>query len=138
MKRFGLLVAITVLLAGCSSFDADWKAASAAKSGGISGRWVGTWQNTNNTHGGVLKALITPDGTNEFAARFYAEWGSHSGSFKTTLRGHFENDTFVFESSKRIMGFKITTAGHATYEDFFATYSSRFDNGTFTLKRQEN
>jgi hypothetical protein len=137
VKRFGLLL-VTVILAGCTSFEKDWNSASTATTGGIAGRWVGTWQNTNNTHGGVLKAVLKPDGTNEFAARFYAEWGSHSGSFKTTLRGHFENDTFLFDSSKRIMGFKITTRGNATPTDFFATYSSRFDNGTFTLKRPEN
>ena len=44
-------------------------------------------------------------------------------------------DSFRFSGSKRVLGVKITTAGTIEPDRFNATYDSRFDSGTFTLKR---
>jgi hypothetical protein len=102
---------------------------------GVSGRWVGTWQNTNNAHGGPLHAVLISQGTHAFAAYFHAGWGKHSGTFKTPIHGDHEGDSFRFQGSKRVLGLKINTAGTIRSEKFNATYESRFDSGTFTLKR---
>ena len=102
---------------------------------GVSGRWVGTWQNTNNAHGGPLQAVLISQGTHTFAAYFHAGWGKHSGTFKTPIQGEHEGESFRFQGSKRILGLKINTAGTIRSDEFNATYESRFDSGTFTLKR---
>ena len=70
-----------------------------------------------------------------YAARFHAVWGSHSGSFRSKLVGQRTGDEFTFVGRKRILGFLITTRGQASATNFFSTYESRFDTGTFTLKR---
>ena len=46
---------------------------------GIGGRWTGSWQNTNNTHGGALRALVEPDGGDgtRYTARFQKIAGIH-------------------------------------------------------------
>lgn len=133
-----LYAAVTALLAtGCTSFEKKWQATrqQPPPAGDITGAWTGTWQNTNNAHGGALRALVTQMNATNYTVRFHAVWGSHSGSFNTKLVGQPEGDEFVFVGRKRILGFLITTRGHANATNFFSTYESRFDTGTFTLKR---
>ena len=137
--RWSLVYAgIAALLAtGCSSFDKKWQKArqQPLSAGDITGTWAGTWQNTNNAHGGALRALVTQVNATNYTVHFHAVWGSHSGSFNTSLVGQREGDEFVFTGRKRILGFLITTRGQANATNFFSTYESRFDNGTFTLSR---
>jgi pimeloyl-ACP methyl ester carboxylesterase len=51
--------------------------------------------------------------------------------------GRFEDGTYVFTGSRRIVGMKIATAGRISPTNFVATYDSAFDRGTFTLKRPD-
>ncbi len=144
MKKHLLSLLALVLVAGfgsgCRSFEKDWTAAAATPfnpADPLSGRWIGTWQNTNNTHGGALRAVVQPTGTDTRTARFFAVWGSHSGSFTTQLKVDPGSGSSSFTSRKRIVGFLIKTQGRATAADFNATYESIFDSGTFTLHRAE-
>ena len=132
-----LAVAILLLAAGCASFERPWQRElqQAKPATDLTGAWIGTWQNTNNSHGGSLRALVTRVDAATYRTRFHATWGSHSGSFRTVLRGHEENGDFVFTGSKHILGFRITNTGRANPTNFLSTYESRFDTGTFTLKR---
>ncbi len=123
------------LTSGCRSFEGDWKKFPENPQSSVTGRWTGSWQNTNNTHNGALRAVIIPKGSSDYTARFEAQWGSHTGHFSTLIRGYQTNDTFVFSGSKRIFGIKITTAGKIDHQQFKATYDSRFDTGIFTLNR---
>ncbi|MFM8879366.1 MAG: hypothetical protein ACKOKG_09580 [Verrucomicrobiota bacterium] len=136
-ERFSTALAIAMAfgLCGCTSFESRWKTAPSTATDGVSGRWIGTWQNTNNAHGGPLKAVLIPRGTNAFSAYFHAGWGKHSGTFRTPIHGDRSGDSFRFSGSKRVLGVKITTAGTIEPDRFNATYDSRFDSGTFTLKR---
>ena len=105
-----VLVGVTaVLVTGCTSFEKDWRQArqQPTPDADIGGAWTGTWQNTNNAHGGALRAVVTPSGADSYAARFHATWGSHRGSFRTELKGVREGDDFVFEGRKRILGFLL-------------------------------
>ncbi len=133
--RGSLALALALSLCGCSSFESRWSAAPTTSPDGVSGRWVGTWQNTNNAHGGPLEAVLISRGTNAFAAYFHAGWGKHSGTFQTPIQGDREGESFRFQGSKRVFGVKINTAGTIQSDEFNATYESRFDSGTFTLKR---
>ena len=136
-RRFQTALAITILLSvcGCTSFETRWKNAPSNSTDGVAGRWIGTWQNTNNAHGGPLKAVLMPTGSNAFSAYFHAGWGNHSGTFHTPIHGNRAGDAFRFQGSKRVFGVKIDTAGTIGSGEFNATYDSRFDSGTFTLKR---
>ena len=130
---------LMLALAGCTSFDKEWARARTQPpaASGMAGTWVGSWQNTNNTHGGALRAIVIPSGADSYRARFNATWGNHTGSFTTRLKGTREGDAFVFEGRKRILGFLIVTRGRGDAKDLSSTYESRFDSGTFTLRRPE-
>ena len=130
---------LMLTLVGCRSFDKEWARVRARPpaASGMAGTWTGTWQNTNNTHGGALRAIITPAGTDGYQARFHATWGNHKGSFTTRLKATREVDALVFEGRKRILGFLIVTRGRGDAKDLSSTYESRFDSGTFTLRRPE-
>lgn len=134
-SSWALASALVLIVCGCSSFESRWSAAPALSADGVSGRWVGTWQNTNNAHGGPLQAVLISRGTNAFAAYFHAGWGKYSGTFKTPIQGDHEGESYRFQGSKRVFGIKINTAGTIRSDEFNATYESRFDSGTFTLKR---
>lgn len=143
MKRFllFLLVAtVAVATSGCRSFEKDWAAAAQVPipaGDPLGGLWTGTWQNTNNAHGGELRAIVPPSDSTRRTARFFATWGGHSGSFTSPLAVASNGDTATFVGRRRILGFRITTRGEAKNGRFNATYQSPFDNGTFTLKRVE-
>lgn len=132
-----LLASVGLLLTGCRSFEKQWDAAldQSVDPQDLSGPWEGRWQNTNNDHGGALRALIEPESENRYRAQFHATWGKRRGRFKSTLIGHWEGDYFHFKSRRRIAGFLITTEGTASIFRFDADYHSRFDSGQFLLDR---
>jgi hypothetical protein len=138
LNQWGLaILLVAASSAGCKSFDSEWSATCATPqpSQSIQGAWIGTWQNTNNTHHGQLRAVLSKKSETNYTAHFHATWGSHSGGFTTQLKGQWDNDAYRFEGRKRILGFLIVTRGDASATNLFSVYESRFDNGTFTLRR---
>lgn len=131
------LLALLTLVTGCRSFERDWREAAAQSSVGVNGRWIGTWQNTNNTHSGSLRAVLRETAPGEVKARFHATWGGLAGSFRTDLQGRWEGEAWHFTGRKRIAGFLITTEGTATAREMNVRYRSAPDTGTFTLHRPE-
>ncbi len=142
-----LIPLISALLCGCRSFEKDWAAVPASAGGTgnqalgtaslpITGRWIGTWQNTNNTHAGPLRAVVWQESENRLRARFHAGWGSRSGSFTSPLDGAWNGSRYAFTGRRRIFGVLIETTGDITADNFSARYDSRFDRGTFTLHRE--
>ncbi len=135
--KVGLTAAALVLLCGCSSFEREW--ARAAKLPPLEsdpmGAWTGTWQNTNNTHGGALRALLVRTSPTNYTATFHATWGKRSGTFSTRLKGVREGNELEFTGSKRLLMVRIRNVGTVNPTNFVSTYESRFDNGTFTLSR---
>lgn len=132
-----MAVAAVSLLCGCSSFDREW--ARAAKLPPLEsdpmGAWTGTWQNTNNTHGGALRAVLVRTSATNYTATFHATWGKHSGTFSTRLVGPRKGNELEFSGSKRLLFVRIRNVGTVNPTNFVSTYESRFDNGTFTLSR---
>lgn len=135
----GLLLA--VLLTGCSSFSKKWDAASGAPRDplGIEGRWIGTWQNTNNTHADRMRAVMVPVGTNEYRVHFHAKYKKVLGfKYEATFHGRAENGAFVFEGREdlgALAGGVYRYTGRVSPRDFYSTYESKYDSGTFTLQR---
>lgn len=137
---WAVVVAGALAATGCRSFEKDWTAARAGTAAatdprGVAGTWAGTWQNTNNTHGGPLRAVLWRVDGAEYRARFHAGWGTRSGSFSTRLRGGWTNGVFVFSGTRRVFGVPIRTAGRVEAGRLESGYDSPFDRGTFTLGR---
>ena len=65
-----------LVVAGCSTFNHDWKNAAAQSVPGdnISGRWDGSWQSEANGHSGRLRCLITKQDAGQYQARFHANY----------------------------------------------------------------
>ena len=128
-------------LAGCSSFHREWRAAAsfAAPAGDISGRWEGTWQNTNNTHQDKMRAILTRVGAGEYAARFHAKYQKIlSFGYRTAFTGTWEGNEFVFrgeENLGKLAGGVYKYTGCISPTNFFSTYDNRYNSGTYTLKR---
>lgn len=135
--NLALPLTAALALAGCSSFEPKWAEATRVPSlaSDPTGAWVGTWQNTNNTHGGALRAILERQSATDYTAVFHATWGNKSGSFTTRLKGTRDGDVLAFEGRKRVLFFLIRNAGQVSPTNFVSTYESKFDNGTFTLQR---
>jgi hypothetical protein len=140
-----LLLGTSLLLplaARCSSFDREWRAAAtnlSVPAGGISGRWEGTWQNRNNTHHDKMRGILTRVGPNEYAARFHAKYFKiFSFSYRTTFRGTWEGNEFVFRGEENLgwlAGGVYKYVGRISPTNFFSTYDNRYNSGTYMLKR---
>lgn len=137
--RIAGLVALALCLAGCTSFESEWDRAVRlpAPASDPMGPWVGTWQNTNNTHGGALRAILVRESATDYRATFHATWGKRSGGFTTRLKGARDGNTLRFTGGKRLLFLKIRNRGEVSPTGFHSTYESRLDNGTFTLRRPE-
>ncbi len=138
--RNAALLAVTVLatLASGCSFSREWKAASRQPSGpnDLTGAWVGTWQNSTNSHHDQLKAIITRVSDTEYQARFKAWWfGIFSGTFDTTLYGQWEGQEFVFQGTQDVMGTEFEQKGRAGSTHFVSDYSSADYHGRFEMQR---
>lgn len=131
------LVGLSLLGSGCT-FSREWKAASRrpADPRDITGAWEGTWQNSNNDHQDRLKAVITRVSDTEYRARFKAWWHVvFSGTFRTTLKGSWQDDVFVFEGQQKVYGWRFDQEGRITSTQFDSKYTSDGDDGSFTLRR---
>lgn len=139
------LIAVLIggLLAGCSSFNRDWKAAGAGGSAPdpLAGRWEGTWRSDVNAHTGALRCLITPATNGTYTARFQAKYRklvqltfSYAVSLVVTNRDdghHFEGEADL----GWLAGGRYTYRGRATVNRFHSTYACPHDHGIFEMTR---
>jgi len=137
-----LLVGLVLpLLAGCSSFHREWREAAKqpAPAHDITGRWEGTWQNSNDTHQDRMWAILTRASDTEYRAHFHAKYKKiFSFSYRATFRGTWTGDEFRCHGEEdlgALAGGMYKYEGRASPTNFFSTYNSKYDVGTFTLKR---
>lgn len=130
-----------MLWTGCSSFSKQWETASGPPQDplGIEGRWLGTWQNTNNTHADRMRAVMVMVATNEYRVHFHAKYKKVLGfKYEATFHGRAQNGAFVFEGREdlgALAGGIYRYTGRVSPAEFYSTYESKYDSGTFTLKR---
>ena len=133
---------ILPLLAGCSSFHREWREAmkQPATAHDITGCWEGTWQNSNNTHQDRMWAILTRTSDTEYRAHFHARYKKlFSFSYRTTFRGSWIGEEFRFHGEEdlgALAGGLYNYEGRASPTNFFSTYSSKYDVGTFILHRR--
>lgn len=136
--------ATLILAAGCSTpFSRAWEAAAhpPADPAGISGRWIGTWQNTNNTHSDRMRAVLERVSPTEYRASFHAKYRKVLGfKYETRFHGDVRDGVFVFKGEEdlgMLAGGQYRYTGSISPTNFFSTYDSKYDSGTFTLRRPE-
>lgn len=137
-----LLWAVPLLLnMGCRSFERDFAAAKATSDDDpVSGAWQGRWISDRNGHRGTLKAVLHPDGADQYRARFKATfWKIFSASYDVQLSVVQTTATKTRLNGSTDLGwlaggdyeYDATVAGDA----FDATYKSKADHGHFEMKR---
>jgi hypothetical protein len=150
MLFFHLTLALSMLLlAGCASFERDWKAAehrsAFAKSDAFTGRWDGRWTSAKHRTrdgyaGGRLRCLLTKVDDRRYEARFKANWMIFATSYRTVLgveRHGRELQLAGEHPLSSMFGGVYKYAGRVTPERFTATYDSSYDSGKFEMQRPQ-
>lgn len=146
-RRQALLALVSVAIAmacgACSSgFQRDWNAAATATNrSGIEGRWDGTWTSGSNGHSGKLRCLVTrTERPDTYRFRY---WGTFAKVFRFdyTVACSAERPPgdrawhLQGESDLGIMGGVFRHRAIVSDDCFRASYASRWDEGTFELRR---
>ena len=133
------------MLTGCSRFSRDWKAAVAepVEINDLRGPWEGTWSSEKTGHSGKLRCLIEPTEGQEYLARFRATWG---GIFvfrydMTLTAEHDGGGDFTYFTGEANLGWLAGGVyryeGRASGTEFYCSYESKGDFGSFTMTRPQ-
>jgi hypothetical protein len=130
-------------VAGCSSFNRDWKAAAARPmpASSFEGCWEGTWHSDATDHQNRLRCLIKPLTNGTYSARFHAKYRAlftWTVNYTVPLTARRRADAFVFDGEANLgwyAGGVYQYQGHANATNFFSTYRSKGDHGTFQMTR---
>lgn len=142
-KKTFLIVTLLLALSttGCSKFNRDWRAAGKVQPHGVAGRWEGKWASDANGHSGKLRCLLTRVSENSYEARFHAKYARiFSFGYTATLTGSHSNGVFAFSGDAdlgKMAGGIYTYRGTVNATNFFSTYTSKYDHGTFEMQRPE-
>jgi len=139
---FLLSVSLTLLTGGCSSFNHDWKQAgtTAVSTNQIEGRWEGYWLSAKNGHTGKLRCLASKIDDRQIRARFKATyWKLFRIGYEVTLNTEPQPESTVRIQGENDLGWwgggVYHYEGAITPTNFSATYRSKYDHGTFEMKR---
>lgn len=107
----------------------------------MEGRWEGKWLSEVNGHAGKLRGLLSRESNEHYVARFRATYGKilhFSYAVPLTVQPH--NGGWEFngeENLGKLAGGVYYYEGRASPTNFFSTYRSRYDHGTFEMHRPE-
>jgi hypothetical protein len=141
-----LFVTAGLVLCGCSTFNREWREAAKdpLPTNGITGRWQGHWASAVNGHHGDLRALVTSADANHCDVRFraaYKKWVTVHFGYTVRMEVVPATNGMVRFRGREDLGWlaggTYTYEGHATPTDFFSTYDSKHDHGTFQMKRPD-
>jgi hypothetical protein len=129
------------LLAGCSGFGREWKAAARLPAGAdsIAGRWEGTWRSDANGHRGRLRCIMTPQDGSVVEARFRATYaGILSFGYTAPLTVTNEAGVWRFTGEAdlgKLAGGVYRYDGTASPTQFHSIYRAQSDHGVFEMQR---
>lgn len=150
-----LSLALTcVLLGGCVSprFRAAWKKAQETPAGEAGQRWVGRWESQKHGVGGPLRAVLTPpsagapNSSGQLKAFFEAGWHGFTTAYPVVLQAEAQKHSGSAHSQGLLSitgqhnldswvgGGLYHYSGTMGPDRFEASYQSKYDTGTFTLK----
>ena len=134
-----LPLSLLLILTGCSSFDREWKAAAEQRQPDISGRWEGRWLSDKNGHTGRLRAVMTQTDSEHYKAHFHATfWKIFHATYMVPLEFEKRNSELFLKGEAdlgKLSGGTYVYEAKATPNEFFSTYRSKYDHGTFEMKR---
>ena len=115
---------------------------AAPKADLLVGEWAGTWSSTSNGMDGALRCKVTKGDDGTYTAVFDATF-ARILSFKATVTLTVEVDggQVRFKGEKDLgwlAGGVYTYEGHTDGKEFYSTYNSSYDKGTFQMKRVES
>ena len=128
------------LASGCT-FNHDWKQATRQSSpaAGLEGPWEGSWKSDVDGHSGRLRSLIRKKTDALYEARFHANYRKIlTFNYTVLLTTERTHGAFQFHGAANLgwyAGGVYKYEGHADATNFFSTYSSKYDRGTFELRR---
>lgn len=139
--RATLTIAAAVLVAGCSSFRSDSRAAGrkSVPAGSIEGKWEGRWHDAKRPrHGGRLECVLTRTGDNVYRLATRSQWW---GIFTSASDAHvvvtpIEPGVFIVQASSDLWlfgGYSMT--GRVDGASFRATYAMGGHQGVMELNR---
>ncbi len=126
---------------GCSSFKQEWRQAGLYPSGNgsLEGRWDGTWVSDANGHTDQLKCVVAPKPDGTFRARFHAKYRKIlTFGYTVSLNVQTNLGRFNFDGEADLgwyAGGVYHYSGWADATNFHATYSCKYDHGTFQMTR---
>lgn len=132
------------LCAGCSSFNREWKKAAAVpvSTNDIVGRWEGSWRSDVNNHNGRLRCLIVKTNDRVYAARFHAKyWKILNFGYTVPLEVRQDSAGYTFKGDAnlgKLAGGVYEYRGFASATNFFSTYTSKYDRGSFRMRRPDD
>lgn len=143
MAKILVLLLVAGAVAGCSSFNREWKASgvSTRQADDLAGRWEGTWLSNANGHTDQLRCLITKVGETNYSARFQAKYRKvfrFTVYYTVPLVADRRTETNQFQGEANLgwlSGGVYRYEGHATGTNFFSTYECKYDHGTFRMTR---
>ena len=108
----------------------------------MDGRWEGSWLSDGNGHQGRLRCLVSRVEDRSYRARFRATyWRFFRFSYTVNLQvTRNPQGQFNFQGEADLGwwgGVVYHYDGHATATNFFSTYKSKYDHGTFRMARPE-
>jgi hypothetical protein len=138
-----VLCAVLLLPALGCSFNRAWKRAATAPvpADEITGAWEGSWVSEVNQHHGRLRALLTKDEAGIYQARFQATFlRVLSAGYTVPLQAARQDGEFQLEGEQDLgwlSGGVYRYDGKASPTNFFCTYRSKKDHGTFRMTRPQ-
>ena len=108
----------------------------------IAGRWQGLWRSDVNGHNGQLRCLITKESDQTYRAYYHAKYRKIlSFSYTVPLRVEPSDGVYKFQGEADLgwyAGAVYHYEGRASPTNFFSTYRSKHDHGTFQMTRPEH
>lgn len=141
MKKEILLTLSLLLFSGCSTFHREYQAAlnEPFPTTDISGPWEGRWLSDKNGHTGKLRAVLRQTSEDDYDAYFHTTfWKIFRASYRVPLQAEQRAGRTILSGESDLgwlSGGVYTYQGEATPETFFSTYKSKYDHGTFEMKR---
>jgi hypothetical protein len=135
-----VILSSLAFLAGCSSFNQQWKqAASNTGPGDIAGQWQGRWRSDKDDHTGDLKCIVTKLDGDRYCAYFVATyWKIFKFAYEAELSGKSDGNAVHLYGEQNLgalAGGIYKYDGTATSTDFNCKYSSKYDYGKFIMTR---
>lgn len=128
---------------GCSSFEQEWKSASALPAGptDVTGRWQGTWT-SDSGHSGGLRCVVSRVDPKTCRAHFDATYaGALHFGYVAMLTGDQAPDGYTYFQGEADLGALAGGVyhyeGRADAREFASTYRSDGDRGVFRMTRPD-